>query len=91
MTAVEERAAVATVPARVRRRALETPEVVALREKRFGIWQEVSWRRYWEQVELAAHGLAALGVSSRATGWPSTPRTGPSGCTRTWPPWPCGP
>ena len=62
MTAVEERAAVATVPARVRRRALETPEVVALREKRFGIWQEVSWRRYWEQVELAAHGLAALGV-----------------------------
>ena len=45
MTAVEERAAVATVPARVRRRAQETPEVVALREKDFGIWQEVSWRR----------------------------------------------
>ena len=62
MTAVTERAAVTTVPARIRRRALETPEVVALREKRLGIWQEVSWRRYWEQVELAAHGLAALGV-----------------------------
>ncbi|MGH3102044.1 MAG: AMP-binding protein, partial [Thermoleophilia bacterium] len=63
MTAVTERAAVATVPARVRRRALDTPEVVALREKRFGIWQEITWGRYWEQVELAAHGLAALGVS----------------------------
>ena len=50
------------MPARIRRRALETPERVALREKRFGIWQEVTWRRYWEQVELAAHGLAALGV-----------------------------
>jgi long-chain acyl-CoA synthetase len=62
MTAVTERAAVVTVPARIRRRALETPERVALREKRFGIWQEVTWRRYWEQVELAAHGLAALGV-----------------------------
>ncbi|HSK36720.1 MAG TPA: AMP-binding protein, partial [Actinomycetota bacterium] len=55
--------AVATVPSRIRRRALETPELVALREKRFGIWQEVSWRGYWEQVELAAHGLTALGVA----------------------------
>ena len=55
--------AVATVPSRIRRRALETPERVALREKRFGIWQEISWRGYWEQVELAAHGLTALGVA----------------------------
>ena len=62
MSAVAERAAVATVASRIRRRALETPEAVALHEKRFGIWQEVTWRRYWEQVELAAHGLAALGV-----------------------------
>jgi long-chain acyl-CoA synthetase len=54
--------ALATVPALVRRRALETPDAVALREKRFGIWQELTWRRYWEQVELAAHGLVALGV-----------------------------
>jgi long-chain acyl-CoA synthetase len=62
MTAVTERAAIATVPSRIRRRALETPDRVALRDKRFGIWQEVTWRAYWEQVELAAHGLAALGV-----------------------------
>ncbi|HEV3462966.1 MAG TPA: AMP-binding protein, partial [Actinomycetota bacterium] len=59
---IVERAAVATVPARVRRRALDTPDGVALREKRFGIWQEVTWRAYWEQVELTAHGLCALGV-----------------------------
>jgi long-chain acyl-CoA synthetase len=63
MTAVTERAAIATVPSRIRRRALETPDRVALRDKRFGIWQEVTWRAYWEQVELAAHGLAALGVA----------------------------
>jgi long-chain acyl-CoA synthetase len=67
MTTVTERAAgrartVATVPARVRRRAQEAPDRVALREKRFGIWQEVTWRHYWDQVELAAHGLLALGV-----------------------------
>ena len=63
MSIVGERAAVATVPSRIRDRALRIPEGVALREKRFGIWQEVSWRGYWEQVELAAHGLTALGVA----------------------------
>jgi long-chain acyl-CoA synthetase len=62
MTAVTERAAIATVPSRIRRRARETPDRVALRDKRFGIWQEVTWRAYWGQVELAAHGLAALGI-----------------------------
>ena len=54
MTAVTERAAVVTVPARLARRALETPERVALREKRYRIWTEVTWRRYREPVELAA-------------------------------------
>jgi long-chain acyl-CoA synthetase len=62
MSIVGERAAVVTVPSRIRDRALRIPQGVALREKRFGIWQEVTWRHYWEQVELAAHGLAALGV-----------------------------
>ena len=62
MRIVGERAAVATVASRIRGRALDTPDGVALREKRFGIWQQVTWRRYWEQVELAAHGLASLGV-----------------------------
>lgn len=35
---------------------------MALREKHLGIWQDVTWREYWEQVQLVAHGLAALGV-----------------------------
>ena len=63
MTTLGERTAVTTVPSRIRERALAAPERVALREKRFGIWQEVTWRDYWEQVELAAHGLTALGVA----------------------------
>ena len=40
----------------------KTPDNVALREKDFGIWQETTWREYWEVVLDAAHGLLALGV-----------------------------
>ena len=53
---------VRTVASLIRDRALLTPDLVALREKDYGIWQEITWRDYWEQVELAAHGLLALGV-----------------------------
>jgi len=51
-----------TVASLVRDRALRTPDMVALREKDYGIWQEITWGEYWEQVLLAAHGLLALGV-----------------------------
>lgn len=51
-----------SIPARIADRARETPDVVALREKRFGIWQDITWADYWDNVELVAHGLAALGV-----------------------------
>ncbi len=69
MTAVMERSQSAgvergtvTVARLVRERAMSTPHLVALREKDFGIWQEITWAEYWEQVLLAAHGLLALGV-----------------------------
>ncbi len=51
-----------TVAHLVRNRAMSTPNLVALREKDFGIWQEITWSTYWERVLLAAHGLLALGV-----------------------------
>ena len=51
-----------TLPALVRERALANPGSAAMREKRYGIWREVTWGAYWEQVELAAHGLLSLGV-----------------------------
>lgn len=53
---------VRTVASLVRDRAQRTPDMVALREKDYGIWQEITWGEYWEQVLLAAHGLLALGV-----------------------------
>jgi long-chain acyl-CoA synthetase len=33
-----------------------------MREKDFGIWQEHTWERTWDDVLTAAHGLLALGV-----------------------------
>ncbi|MGH2784279.1 MAG: AMP-binding protein, partial [Actinomycetota bacterium] len=53
---------VKTVANRIRAFAEATPERVALREKRFGIWLDISWKEYWEQIRLVAHGFAALGV-----------------------------
>ncbi len=33
-----------------------------MREKKYGIWREITWEEYWRQVLLAAHGLLSLGV-----------------------------
>lgn len=53
-----------TIPDRIRERAERDPDRVCMREKRFGIWQDITWREYWENVRLVAHGLAALGVEA---------------------------
>ncbi|MGD2061177.1 MAG: AMP-binding protein, partial [Acidimicrobiia bacterium] len=51
-----------TAAAMVRDWADQMPDHVALREKEFGIWQEITWSEYWETILDAAHGLLALGV-----------------------------
>ncbi|HUQ61670.1 long-chain fatty acid--CoA ligase [Lentzea sp.] len=51
-----------TVVTRVKDRAARTPEQIALRAKDLGIWQEVSWAGYWENVELVGNALLALGL-----------------------------
>ena len=51
-----------TVAAMVREWAEKSPDKVAMREKDFGIWQEITWGDFWETVLEAAHGLLALGV-----------------------------
>ncbi|MDQ3944589.1 MAG: AMP-binding protein [Actinomycetota bacterium] len=35
---------------------------IALQEKRYGIWQPLTWRQFHHRVRDFAHGLAALGV-----------------------------
>jgi long-chain acyl-CoA synthetase len=42
--------------------AEKTPDRVAMREKEFGIWQEITWSTFYERILHAAHGLLALGV-----------------------------
>ena len=64
MTAVAQQIStkVTTVASRVRERGREMPNQIALREKDFGIWQEVSWADYWNHAELVGHALLALGI-----------------------------
>ena len=35
---------------------------VAMREKEFGIWRPITWRRYRDEVRHLAVGFAALGL-----------------------------
>ena len=51
-----------TVALMVRKRSLSSPDGIAMRDKRFGIWQERTWTDLWEEIVLVAHGLLALGV-----------------------------
>jgi long-chain acyl-CoA synthetase len=55
-------ATTATIVTRLRDWAANEPDRVAMREKEFGIWQEVTWSQYWDTVQNVAHGLLALGV-----------------------------
>jgi long-chain acyl-CoA synthetase len=55
-------AGITTIATRVRDRAASSPKKVAMREKDFGIWQEVPWGEYWRNITDVAHALLALGV-----------------------------
>ena len=52
----------ATFPQLLARLAAERPDGTALQEKRYGIWQPLSWSGYATRVNDFAHGLAALGI-----------------------------
>jgi long-chain acyl-CoA synthetase len=51
-----------TVAAMVREWAERSPSAVAMRDKEFGIWQEVTWSDFYETMIDAAHGLLALEI-----------------------------
>jgi long-chain acyl-CoA synthetase len=55
-------AAFRTPAALVRERALAIPTAVAMREKDYGIWQEITWGELWESILSAAHALISLGL-----------------------------
>ncbi len=51
-----------TLPGLLLRRAAESPQDAALREKHLGLWRETSWARYAERAAHVGLGLLALGV-----------------------------
>lgn len=50
-----------TLPKQLRENARRFPQRVALREKRFGIWQSLTWSEYLDRVRDFALGLVCLG------------------------------
>lgn len=52
-----------TLPQLLRLRAEKEGERVALREKEYGIWNEITYAEYYEKVLLFAHGLLSLGFN----------------------------
>jgi len=41
--------------------AIEMPDVVAMREKRFGVWSPITWREFETQIRRFSLGLRAIG------------------------------
>jgi long-chain acyl-CoA synthetase len=52
-----------SVPELFLERVAERPDAVAFRYKDLGLYQEITWRRYRDEVEAFALGLVALGVT----------------------------
>ena len=51
-----------TIPKLLYENYCKHPDKVAQREKRFGIWNEFTWRDYFEHVKYFSLGLLALGL-----------------------------
>lgn len=51
-----------TIPGIFLQAVAEQGPAVALRDKDFGIWNEISWEGYREHVEVLFHGLKSLGL-----------------------------
>lgn len=52
-----------SLPSLIASHAQTHPNDIAMREKNLGLWEEVTWADYWENVQLVANALLALGVS----------------------------
>ena len=57
----ESLAGLDTFPKLLMHHARVRPERPAIREKDLGIWQTWTWRRFAQEVDLLARGLAAKG------------------------------
>lgn len=55
-------ASVTTLVTRVRERARHAPDGIAMREKKLGVWQGITWSTYWDRIQQVGHALIAFGV-----------------------------
>ena len=53
---------IATIPGLFWHRVKTHADSVAIREKDFGIWNEITWEQYGDQARLVGLGLKALGM-----------------------------
>ncbi len=51
-----------TIPHMFFTRAKANPDAVALRQKKFGLWHDITWRDYSRMARLVGCGLLALGL-----------------------------
>jgi long-chain acyl-CoA synthetase len=62
VTTTAERTGYMSPASQVRDHAANTPDTVAVRVKSRGVWQEITWSTYWDQVETFGHALLASGI-----------------------------
>jgi long-chain acyl-CoA synthetase len=55
-----------TLPQWLRHHANMRPQAIALRQKRFGIWQPTTWAEYWRRARAIGMGLRALRLKQGA-------------------------
>ena len=53
-----------TLVGTVRRRTMASPDGVAMRAKRLGIWRGITWADYADHVDLVGHALLSLGIEA---------------------------
>ena len=51
-----------TLAQEIRAWAERTPDAVSMRAKRFGIWQDITWADYADQLDLVGHACLALDI-----------------------------
>ena len=54
-----------TLPKRFANHAKHRPNAVAYRVKEYGIWQSYSWQESWDNIQIMALGLYALGFRAQ--------------------------
>lgn len=50
---------------KIRETAERYPDLVAMREKNFGIWEEITYQQYWEQAQWIGCALNYFGVETQ--------------------------